>query len=192
MMKIYTCRETKISWGNGKMKDTAVRQVHEALNTLRAINVVNKDDWERAAKAANLDSSVQLNILWIICCYEGVRVTQIADWTFWHPSSIVIHIKKLMEKQLVSIEKSDIDGRVVHVYPTGAGRQVIEKSRKNTPSLFRLTEALEKLKERYSVVVVELFFECISFLAQTLHGADKVRWIQEGEERFPENQSSAG
>ena len=55
-----------------------------------------------------------------------------------------------------------------------------------------IIDHLEKLKERYSVVVVELFFECISFLAQTLHGADKVRWIQEGEERFPENQSSAG
>ncbi len=166
------------------MNDSSIRQVYAALNTLRAINVVNKEDWERAAKLAGLDSSVQLNILWIIYCYEGVRVTQIADWTFWHPSSIVIHIKKLMEKGLVTIEKSDLDGRVVNVYPTVMGRQVIETSRQNTPEIFRLTAALERLKERYSQVVVELFFECLSFLAQSLHGAEKVRWIHEGEERL--------
>jgi MarR family protease production transcriptional regulator HPr len=172
------------------MQDLSIRHVYEALNTLRAINVVNKEDWERAAKQADLDSSVQLNILWIIYCYEGVRVTQIAEWTFWHPSSIVIHIKKLMEKGLVFIEKSDLDGRVVHVYPTRAGREVIETSRQNVPVIFRLTYALEKLEERYSAAVVGLFFECLSFLAQTLHGVDKVRWIQESEERLPLEQQS--
>ncbi|NGQ93649.1 winged helix-turn-helix transcriptional regulator [Brevibacillus sp. SYP-B805] len=167
------------------MQAGSVRLVYETLNMLRAINVVNKEDWERAAKEADLDSSVQLNILWIIYCYEGVRVTQIADWTFWHPSSIVIHIKKLMEKGLVVIEKSELDGRVVHVYPTQAGRAVIEKSRQNVPAIFRLTYALEKLEERYSPAVVALFFECLAFLAQTLHGGDKVRWIQESEDRLP-------
>lgn len=167
------------------MKETSIRQVYEVLNTLRAINVVNKEDWERASKLAHLDSSVQLNILWIIYFYEGVRVTQIAEWTFWHPSSVVIHIKKLMDRDLVTIEKSDTDGRVVHVYPTHKGRQVIEESRENTPSIFRLTNALEELRNRYSPIVVELFFECLSFLAQSLHGEEKVRWIQESEERHP-------
>ena len=167
------------------MQDVSVRHVYETLNTLRAINVVNKEDWERAAKQVGLDSSVQLNILWIIYCYEGVRVTQIADWTFWHPSSIVIHIKKLMEKNLVTIEKSDQDGRVVHVYPTQAGREVIETSRNSVPIIFRLTYALEQLEERYSRAVVGLFFECLSFLAEALHGVEKVRWIQESEDRSP-------
>jgi MarR family transcriptional regulator, protease production regulatory protein HPr len=167
------------------MQEVSIRNVYEALNTMRAIDVVNKEDWERAAKEAELDSSVQLNILWIIYCYEGVRVTQIAEWTFWHPSSIVIHIKKLVEKGMVSIEKSELDGRVVHVYPTQKGREVIEASRRSVPAIFRLTYALEKLEERYSTAVVELFFECLSFLAQSLHGAEKVRWIQEGEDRVP-------
>jgi MarR family protease production transcriptional regulator HPr len=166
------------------MEDSSTRLVYEALNTLRAINVVNKEDWERAAKEANLDSSVQLNILWIIYCYEGVRVTQIAEWTFWHPSSIVIHIKKLMEKGLVTIEKSDLDGRVVHVYPTEAGRKIMEKSRSQVPDIFRLTSALEQMQKRYSPKVVELFFECLTFLAQALHGEEKIRWISEGEDRL--------
>ncbi|MGC5325545.1 MarR family winged helix-turn-helix transcriptional regulator [Brevibacillus sp. SYSU BS000544] len=166
------------------MQEASIRQVYETLNTLRAINVVNNEDWERAAKAAELDSSVQLNILWIVYCYEGVRVTQIADWTFWHPSSIVIHIKKLMDKGLVTIEKSDLDGRVVNVYPTLLGKHVIEKSRQNSPAIFRLTSALEQLQERYSPVIVQLFFECLSFLAHALHGEDKVRWIQESETRL--------
>jgi len=170
------------------MQEVSVRHIYEALNTMRAIDVVNKEDWERAAKQADLDSSVQLNILWIIYCYEGVRVTQIADWTFWHPSSIVIHIKKLMEKGLVAIEKSEQDGRVVHVYPTEKGREAIKASRRSVPAIFRLTYALEKLEARYSTAVVELFFECLSFVAQTLHGVDKVRWIQESEDRIPNTQ----
>lgn len=170
------------------MQEVSIRNVFEALNTMRAIDVVNKEDWEKAAKDAELDSSVQLNILWIIYCYEGVRVTQIAEWTFWHPSSIVIHIKKLMDKGMVTIEKSELDGRVVHVYPTPKGKEVIEASRRSVPSIFRLTYALEKMEERYSTAVVELFFECLSFLAQSLHGSEKVRWIQEGEDRIPNQQ----
>lgn len=172
------------------MQEASIRQVYETLNTLRAINVVNNEDWERAAKAAELDSSVQLNILWIVYSYEGVRVTQIAEWTFWHPSSIVIHIKKLMDKGLVTIEKSDVDGRVVNVYPTLLGKRVIESSRQNSPAIFRLTSALDQLRERYSPVVVQLFFECLSFLAQALHGEDKVRWIQESETRIPVNEKT--
>lgn len=172
------------------MHEASIRQVYETLNTLRAINVVNNEDWERAAKAAELDSSVQLNILWIVYSYEGVRVTQIAEWTFWHPSSIVIHIKKLMDKGLVTIEKSDVDGRVVNVYPTLLGKRVIEDSRQNSPSIFRLTAALEQLRERYSPVVVQLFFECLSFIATALHGEDKVRWIQDSEMRFPINEKT--
>ncbi|MBO8162196.1 MAG: winged helix-turn-helix transcriptional regulator [Brevibacillus sp.] len=166
------------------MSESDVRQVYEALNTLRAISVVNKEDWERAAKAVDLDSSVQVNILWIVCCYEGVRVTQIAEWTFWHPSSIVIHIKKLMDKGLVTIEKSDLDGRVVNVYPTEKGRQVMAASRSSAPSVFRLTAALEQLRQRYSDGVVALFFECLAFLAESLHGKEKVRWIKESEWRL--------
>jgi DNA-binding MarR family transcriptional regulator len=165
------------------MQEVLIRNVFEALNTMRAIDVVNKEDWERAAKEAQLDSSVQLNILWIIYCYEGVRVTQIADWTLWHPSSIVIHIKKLVDKEMVTIEKSELDGRVVHVYPTEKGKQVIEASRRSIPSIFRLTYALAKLEERYSTAVVDLFYECLAFVAETLHGTEKVRWIHEGEDR---------
>jgi len=174
------------------MQEVSIRKVFEALNTMRAIDVVNKEDWERAAKEAQLDSSVQLNILWIVYCYEGVRVTQIADWTFWHPSSIVIHIKKLVEKEMVTIEKSELDGRVVHVYPTEKGKQVIEESRRNIPSIFRLTYALSKMEERYSTAVVDLFYECLGFVAETLHGTEKVRWIYEGEDRIvkPQHQIS--
>ncbi|UFJ41859.1 MarR family transcriptional regulator [Brevibacillus humidisoli] len=166
------------------MLGSEVQQVQEALYTLRSINVVNKEDWERAAKLVDLDSSVQLNILWIVCCYEGVRVTQIAEWTFWHPSSIVIHIKKLMDKGLVTIGKSDFDGRVVNVYPTDAGRQVIETSRSSTTSIFRLSQAMEQLRQRYSEGVVTIFFECLTFLAESLHGTEKVRWIKESESRL--------
>ncbi|MFT9848021.1 MarR family winged helix-turn-helix transcriptional regulator [Aneurinibacillus sp. REN35] len=158
-------------------------ELHEILNTLRAIAVVNKDDWETAARKLELDSAVQLNILWIVYCYEGVRVTQIAEWTFWHPSSVVIHVKKMMEKGLVMIEKSDKDGRVVNVYLTDTGRRIVEESKIQAPDVFRITRALESLEVRYGRNVSALFFECLDFLAEELHGPDKIHWLRESEQR---------
>jgi MarR family protease production transcriptional regulator HPr len=170
------------------MKDTQdrIQQLHEALNMFRAISVVNKEDWEAAAKRLHLDSAVQLNILWIVYCYEGVRVTQIAEWTFWHPSSVVIHVKKMMEKDLIKIEKSDKDGRVVNVYLTDPGKKVIEDSRIQALEHFHFTKALESFEEKYGANVSNLFFECLTYLAQQLHGEEKIRWIKEGEEKVKE------
>jgi MarR family protease production transcriptional regulator HPr len=159
------------------------QNLHEVLNTLRAIAVVNKDDWETAARKLELDSAVQLNILWIVYCYQGVRVTQIAEWTFWHPSSVVIHVKKMMEKGLVTIEKSDKDGRVVNVYLTEKGKNIIEESKIQAPDVFRITRALESLEVRYGRNVSALFFECLDFLAEELHGADKIHWLRESEDK---------
>lgn len=163
-----------------------IQQLHEALNMFRAISVVNKEDWEAAAKRLNLDSAVQLNILWIVYCYEGVRVTQIADWTFWHPSSVVIHVKKMMEKDLITIEKSDKDGRVVNVYLTEVGKRLIEDSRIQALDDFHITKALESFREKYGQNMMNLFFECLTYLAQELHGEEKIRWIRESEEKAKE------
>lgn len=167
----------------GRMMDSQnrIQQIHEALNMFRAISVVNKEDWEAAAKRLNLDSSVQLNILWIVYCYEGVRVTQIAEWTFWHPSSVVIHVKKMMEKGLLTIEKSDKDGRVVNVYLTERGKKIIEESRIQALEHFHITKALDNFKSRYGENVTNLFFECLTYLAQQLHGEEKIKWIKDGE-----------
>lgn len=166
------------------VEEHKIRELNEAVILFRAISVVNKEDWESVAKELGLDSSVQLNILWIASCYEGVRVTQIADWTFWHPSSIVIHVKKMMEKGLVTISKSDRDGRVVNVYLTEEGRKVIEKNRSMAKQSFRIYEVIEALKNRYSQNVINLFFECLYFMANELHGEEKIRWIKESERRI--------
>ncbi|MBP1930625.1 MarR family winged helix-turn-helix transcriptional regulator [Ammoniphilus resinae] len=163
-----------------------IQQLHEALNMFRAISVVNKDDWEATAKKMDLDSAVQLNILWIVYCYEGVRVTQIAEWTFWHPSSVVIHVKKMMEKDLITIEKSDKDGRVVNVFLTERGKKVVEDSRVQALDNFQFTKALESFKEKFGPNVTNLFFECLTFLAEQLHGEEKIKWIKEGEEKVRE------
>ncbi|WCN38955.1 MarR family winged helix-turn-helix transcriptional regulator [Aneurinibacillus uraniidurans] len=155
--------------------------LHQVLNTLRAISVVNKDDWETAARKLGLDSAVQLNILSIVYCYEGVRVTQIADWTFWHPSSVVIHVKKMMEKGLVTIGKSDKDGRVVNVFLTDRGREIVELNEEQAPDVFRITNALASLELRYGRNVSALFYECLDFLAEELHGPEKVYWLRDSE-----------
>jgi len=159
-------------------------EILEMLNVLRAIAVVNKEDWETAAKKLQLDSAVQLNILWIVYCYEGVRVTQIAEWAFWHPSSIVIHVRKLMEKELVTIEKSDKDGRVVNVYLTEKGKEVILLSQKEASEVFRIASAINNLIEKYGKNVAALFMECLRFLAGEIHGKEKIEWLNESEEKI--------
>ncbi|MCF6093539.1 MarR family transcriptional regulator [Microaerobacter geothermalis] len=163
-------------------KKGETQRIHEILNYFRAVDVVIKEDWDKEAKKLSLDSSIQLNILWIVYCFEGVRITQIAEWTFWHPSSIVIHVKKLMEKGLVEIDKRDTDGRVVNVFLTGKGKEIIFASRDSAPSAFRVVKAMEELEKRYSPGVRQLFFECLRFLAEELHGVERVDWVNQSRE----------
>lgn len=158
----------------------------EMLNNLRALSAVNKEDLERIAARLQLDSSIQLNILWIVYCNEGVRITTIAEWTFWHTSSIVIHVKKLMEKGYVMIEKNDGDGRVVNVYLTEMGRELMQSYYEMIPSLFRITNALEELGQKYSPTVVQLFRELLNDLAVRLQGEEKIDWIKENEHKIKE------
>lgn len=150
----------------------------EVINNIRAISAINKEDLERIATRLDLDSSIQLNILWIVYCNEGVRITTIAEWTFWHTSSIVIHVKKLMEKGYVTIEKSDLDGRVVNVYLTEHGKEQIKKYYDMLPAAFNVTNALDKMSKRYSPTTVMLFQELLEFLSVELQGEEKIDWIK--------------
>lgn len=166
------------------MQHNKVMMTLEILNNLRAIYAVNKEDLESIATKLGLDSAIQLNILWIVYCNEGVRITTIAEWTFWHTSSIVIHVKKLMEKGYVTIEKSDLDGRVVNVYLTELGREVIQSYYQMIPSLFTFTKVLDEMGQKYSPTIVQLFRELMDFMAVRLQGEEKIDWIKDNEHKI--------
>lgn len=156
----------------------------EMLNNIRAISAVNKEDLERVATQLGLDSAIQLHILWIVFCNEGVRITTIAEWTFWHTSSIVIHVKKLMEKRYVTIEKSDADGRVVNVFLTENGRERIQHYYGMIPTIFHFTKAIEAMGKKYSPLVVQLFRELLDFVAVELQGQEKLDWLKQSSHKI--------
>lgn len=159
-------------------------EVQLVLNAFRAISAANKQDLESSAARLGLDSSIQLNILLILYGNQGVRITTIAEWTFWHTSSIVIHVRKLTEKGLVTIEKSEQDGRVVNVFITDEGRNLIRRYYRQDPQSFRLTKALESLKNRYSPTVLALFKELLDFIAVEVQGEEKLSWLRRNEDSF--------
>lgn len=159
-------------------------EVQLVLNAIRAISAANKQDLESSAARLGLDSSIQLNILLILYGNQGVRITTIAEWTFWHTSSIVIHVRKLTEKGLVTIEKSEQDGRVVNVFITDEGRNLIRRYYRQDPQSFRLTKALESLKNRYSPTVLALFKELLDFIAVEVQGEEKLSWLRRNEDSF--------
>lgn len=159
-------------------------EVQLVLNAIRAISAANKQDLESSAARLGLDSSIQLNILLILYGNQGVRITTIAEWTFWHTSSIVIHVRKLTEKGLVTIEKSEQDGRVVNVFITDEGRNLIHRYYRQDPQSFRLTKALESLKTRYSPTVLALFKELLDFIAVEVQGEEKLSWLRQNEDAF--------
>lgn len=159
-------------------------EVQLVLNAFRAISAANKQDLESSAARLGLDSSIQLNILLILYGNQGVRITTIAEWTFWHTSSIVIHVRKLTEKGLVTIEKSEQDGRVVNVFITDEGRNLIHRYYRQDPQSFRLTKALESLKNRYSPTVLALFKELLDFIAVEVQGEEKLSWLKQNEDSF--------
>lgn len=166
------------------MGKSQIYDLQLVFNAFRAISAANKQDLENAAARLGLDSSIQLNILVILYCNQGVRITTIAEWTFWHTSSIVIHVRKMTEKGLVSIEKSELDGRVVNVYITEEGRNLIYRYFNDHPQLFRLTKALKGLEERYSPAVLELFKELLDFIATGVQGEEKLSWLKESSNSF--------
>ncbi|CCQ92425.1 Transcriptional regulator (modular protein) [[Clostridium] ultunense Esp] len=154
------------------------------LNGFRAISAANKQDLESAATRLGLDSSIQLNILFILYCNDGVRITTIAEWTFWHTSSIVIHVRKLMEKGLVTIEKSEQDGRVVNVFITDEGRELVVRYYQQDLHSFQLAKALTSLENRYSPAVLALFKELLDFIAVEVQGEEKLSWLKRTDNPF--------
>lgn len=101
----------------------------------------------RAVGAAPVEITVAQNRLLTVLAESGARsVGEIADYLGVNPSNATRHCDRLQRLGLVSRRRSEVDGRVVEVEVTPAGRSVVEA-------------VMERRREELAAVVGQLLDE---------------------------------
>lgn len=88
-------------------------------------------------------SSSQLWLLWELQQTPGLKVTELASRLSIHQSTASNLIEKLVKKQLVNKQRDDVDQRIVRLYLTHAGVEVVLKAPSSPRGILR--DALEHL-----------------------------------------------
>jgi len=88
-------------------------------------------------------SAAQLWAVWEIYSRSGLRVSELSQVLSIHPSTASNLLDKLEKKQLVRRERSGNDQRVVRLYVTARGSELV--SRTARPAQGALTDALHRL-----------------------------------------------
>jgi DNA-binding MarR family transcriptional regulator len=90
-------------------------------------------------------SSTQLWMLWEIFKDPGMKVTKLAKILSVHQSTCSNILDKLQNKQLIKKERSEQDQRIVHLYLTEKGTQLLAQAPR--PAQGEITDILQKLPD---------------------------------------------
>lgn len=90
-------------------------------------------------------SSAKLWMLHEVSITPGIRVSQLAQALFIHPSTCSNMLDKLEELQLICRDRSKTDQRSVHLYITEKGKELLAKA--PSPPQGLLSSALQILNE---------------------------------------------
>ncbi|CAG0960868.1 putative HTH-type transcriptional regulator YusO [Methylophilaceae bacterium] len=103
-------------------------------------------------------SSSQLWVLWELHKSPGLRVTELAGKLSIHQSTASNLIEKLVKKSLISKKREDQDQRVVRLYLTQAGMEVILKAPGSPRGVLR--DALDHLSIQ-DLLSLQQSLECL-------------------------------
>lgn len=88
-------------------------------------------------------SSSQLWVLWELQKTPGLKVSELAGKLAIHQSTASNLIEKTSKKALISKKREDLDQRVVRLYLTETGREIVKKAPGSPRGI--LTEAIDQL-----------------------------------------------
>jgi len=88
-------------------------------------------------------SSSQLWVLWELQKTPGLKVSELAGKLAIHQSTASNLIEKASKKALISKKREDLDQRVVRLYLTETGREIVKKAPGSPRGV--LTEAIDQL-----------------------------------------------
>lgn len=116
--------------------------VNATIKDFRVIISSIKKHSSQVEALCNVSSS-QLWLLWELHQSPGLKVTELANRLSIHQSTASNLIEKLVNKQLVIKRRSDFDQRVVRLYLSEAGTEVVFKAPSSPRGALR--DALEHM-----------------------------------------------
>ncbi|MGA7800196.1 MAG: MarR family transcriptional regulator [Gammaproteobacteria bacterium] len=114
-------------------------------------------------------SAAQLWAVWEIYSRSGLRVSELSGALSIHPSTASNLLDKLEKKQLVRRERSGADHRVVRLYVTERGSELV--SRTARPAQGALTDALDHLPHATLAELERALGELVAAMAIEDRGA---------------------
>ena len=146
-----TAGKKKRANGRGTEARKGASRVRRSAKRGAALDVLKK--FRQVFRAAKLHfgtvekrvgvSGAQLWAMWELNEHPGLRVTDLADAMALHQSTVSNLLDKLMRRRLIRRERGDVDGRVVRLYLTAAGLQLVQGA--PVPARGVLPDALEHL-----------------------------------------------
>lgn len=113
-----------------------------ALKDFRIIFNSVKKHFKQVEELCGISSS-QLWVLWELHKTPGLKVSELAGKLAIHQSTASNLIEKAAKKALISKKREDQDQRVVRLYLTEAGREIVKKAPDSPRGV--LTEAIDQL-----------------------------------------------
>nr|WP_090886613.1 MarR family transcriptional regulator [Evansella caseinilytica] len=155
------------------------RNDHLLLNYIRGLNKILEEEWQTNARKLGL-TLAELHVMWIVNSKNQLSVSDIAKIGLWDRSTVMQMIKRLQEKGLVRMIKSEKDLRVTYVELTPKGKEKREQSRQKEFKLFEFLHSYEKNNEQWMTEFCRFYREVNRYF----HGDEFVDWVEETTEKY--------
>lgn len=130
----------------------------QALKSFRVIFRSVRQHFHEVERRCGVSGS-QLWALSVVVSAPGIRVKDLAQAMAVHQSTASNLVEQLSRQSLIRRERDRIDHRIVQLFPTDAGRTVIDRAPKPLSGL--LPDALARLEPARLAVLNELLAEVL-------------------------------
>lgn len=150
-------------------QDIAQERLHKAQNVLKSLRIIFRSiqAHSRLVQKESGVSSTQLWMLWEIFNTPGMKVTELAGVLSIHQSTCSNILDKLQRKKLIKRDRSGPDQRVVKLYLTEKGTQLLAQAPR--PAQGAIAVVLQKLPDE----ILTNMDESLSSLVGVLDVAEK-------------------
>jgi DNA-binding MarR family transcriptional regulator len=140
--------------------DAELSHEHLASSTLKNFRIIFnsvKKHFSEIEEVCGVSGS-QLWVLWELQKTPGLKVTELAYKLSIHQSTASNLIEKMAKNALISKKREDQDQRVVRLYLTQAGAEVLQKAPDSPRGVLR--EAIDQLPEA-DLLLLQQSLECL-------------------------------
>ncbi|MDG5788654.1 MarR family transcriptional regulator [Evansella sp. AB-P1] len=155
--------------------------MHLLVNYFRGLSKAMEDEWQKLAKGLGL-TQAELHVMWIVNSKGKISVSKIAKIGLWDRSTVMQILKRLKEKNLITVTKDENDLRVTHISLTKEGKE------KRNLSQFKESKFLEFLclYQNENKRFMDELFKFQKELNSYFHGDEFIEWVEETSKNYNE------